>query len=80
MPPPVLRQPAEPHADANRFVFDLVAAFILFLTALAGACAPLYLAGYNMIFGSSAEGGRLSAYHGGQSSKRSMAFVIDRTA
>jgi len=76
IPPPVLHQPAEPHADANRFVFDLVAAFILFLTALAGACAPLYLAGYNMIFGSSAEGDRLSAYHGGQSSKRSMAFVV----
>ena len=46
-------QPAEPHQDASRFVFDLVAALVLFLTALAGACAPLYLAGYNMIFGSS---------------------------
>lgn len=72
-----LGQPAEPRQDANRFIFDLVAALILFMTALAGACAPLYLAGYNMIFGSAGAADAASsrsAFHA--QSKRSMAFVV----
>ena len=62
--------------DASRFIFDLVAALILFMTALAGACAPLYLAGYNMIFrspGADAASQR-PAFHA--HAKRSLAFVV----
>lgn len=72
-----LGQATEPRQDANRFIFDLGAALVLFLTALAGACAPLYLAGYNMIFrspGGADVASQRPAFHA--QSKRSVAFVI----
>ena len=42
---------ADSDDSGSRLAFDIISSFILALTALAGACAPLYLAGYRVLFG-----------------------------
>jgi zinc transporter ZupT len=38
-------------SNYDRMLFDVASAAVLGVTALAGACAPLYLAGYKLVFG-----------------------------
>lgn len=63
-----------------RLLFDVVSATILGVTALVGACAPLYLAGYKLVFGGedSALGKDTIPNPSGSSTphKRSIAFVV----
>ena len=39
------------NSNYDRMLFDVASAAVLGVTALAGACAPLYLAGYKLVFG-----------------------------
>lgn len=38
-------------SSGSRLAFDIISSCVLAVTALAGACAPLYLAGYRVLFG-----------------------------
>lgn len=80
---------SEQSPNEFRFLFDIVSAAILGVTALAGACAPLYLAGYKLVFGSgdTIDGdskGAVLSYNdsggggggGSHHQKRSLAFVV----
>lgn len=75
-------EPMEGESSSNyRLLFDLVSAIILGVTAFVGACAPLYLAGYKVVFGGDDSGNRKDVIVTSNTSstsahKRSLAFVV----
>lgn len=75
--------PMEGESSSNyRLLFDVVSAAILGVTALAGACAPLYLAGYHVVFGGGDSGNDKDTLVTCNSNsnttphRRSLAFVV----